>query len=90
MDDQQVADMAEELKALQSEGLSVLIEESDSGSEVRSTQMLQLNLLGLDRPGIVHEVSQALASPGFSYTDAFWPFYGVWLALLPPQASFQH
>jgi|TARA_Y100000310_G_C20680465_1_gene815610 glycine cleavage system regulatory protein len=69
VDDQQVADMTLALKALQSETLSVLIEASDTESEAGETKMLQLTLLGLDRPGIVHEVSQALASESINVAE---------------------
>jgi len=69
VDDQQVVEMTAGLKALELEGLSVLIEESDSEKDVGSTKILQLNILGLDRPGIVHEVSQALARQAINVAE---------------------
>lgn len=61
VDDVQVVALTEALKLLQSEDLSVLIEESGAETDGEATKILQLNILGLDRPGIVHEVSHALA-----------------------------
>ena len=69
VDDIQVADLTAALKALESTALSVLIEESDTESAGEPTKILQLHLLGLDRPGIVHEVSQALASQAINVAE---------------------
>ena len=49
------------LKALEQQGLAVLIETDESSVSAITTKTLQLNIVGLDRPGIVKEVSQALA-----------------------------
>jgi glycine cleavage system regulatory protein len=69
VDDQHVADLSAALKALESERLSVLIEESDRETGSGITKILQLSILGLDRPGIVHEVSQALASQAINVAE---------------------
>jgi glycine cleavage system regulatory protein len=58
---EQVSEMSHALKALEAKGLSVLVETSDVGSDSSGQKLLELNMLGLDRPGIVREVSQALA-----------------------------
>jgi glycine cleavage system regulatory protein len=69
VDDEQVADLTTALKGLESEDFSVLIEESESETAGRATKILQLNILGLDRPGIVHEVSQALAREAINVAE---------------------
>jgi glycine cleavage system regulatory protein len=53
--------MTEALQALGSQGLSVLVEASEVTSTSDARKILLLNMIGLDRPGIVREVSQALA-----------------------------
>lgn len=69
VDQQQVSDLTAALKALESQGLAVLIETSDTEMASGETKILQLNILGLDRPGIVHEVSQALASESINVAE---------------------
>ena len=69
VDQQQVTDLSRALKALESQGLAVLIETSDTEMAGGATKILQLNILGLDRPGIVHEVSQALASQSIKVAE---------------------
>jgi glycine cleavage system regulatory protein len=49
-----------ELKALESQGLEVIVERTDEPAPLNA-QRLQLDLLGADRPGIVAEISAALA-----------------------------
>lgn len=51
------------LQALESEGLKVVIERSTvSGKSEAGYRPLQLELVGQDHPGIVHDISHALAS----------------------------
>lgn len=50
------------------EGLRVLVE-SEGAGEVEDTPLLVLELLGQDRPGIVREVSRALAARGVNVEE---------------------
>jgi glycine cleavage system regulatory protein len=52
--------LATDLTALKTEGLQVVIERTDEPAE-RESQRLSLELLGADHPGIVAEISAALA-----------------------------
>ena len=61
--------MTKALQALDSEGLSVLVEASEVALRSDPHQILQLNMIGLDRPGIVREVSQALAKYGINVLE---------------------
>lgn len=61
--------MTEALKALESHGLSVLVEASEANPDAADHQIMQLTMLGLDRPGIVREVSQALAKYGINVLE---------------------
>lgn len=69
VDDMQVVALTAALKELESAGLSVLIEESDNEKDSAATRILQLNILGLDRPGIVHEVAHALARQAINVAE---------------------
>jgi len=42
------------------EGISTLIEETERETEVANTRVLGLNIVGPDRPGILHDVTMAL------------------------------
>lgn len=55
--------LAAELEALGSEGLQVVVERTDV-PPAEPAQRLELDLLGDDRPGIVAEISAALAEHG--------------------------
>jgi glycine cleavage system regulatory protein len=57
----QVSDLSAELKGLASPELSVLVEESKASIPQAAVKLIQLSILGLDRPGIVKEIAQALA-----------------------------
>ena len=60
--------LAEALEALSAEGLRVVVERShdDDTSEL---PLLSLELVGADRPGIIREVSQALARAGINVEE---------------------
>ena len=58
--DHQVAALKAELVELASAGLHIVIEPGDS-DDLGETQSLRLELIGDDRPGIVRDISQALA-----------------------------
>lgn len=60
------AELARALRAL--EGLRVDVETADAATDAR-TPALVLELLGQDRPGIVREVSRALASRGVNVEE---------------------
>jgi glycine cleavage system regulatory protein len=64
-----IESMTNALQALDSEGLSVLVEASEVSPEAYDQEVLQLNMIGLDRPGIVREVSQALAKYGINVLE---------------------
>jgi len=57
------AELVQALEALQAEGIRVLL--AHSGAEpARCWQMIQLQLVGNDRPGIVRDITRLLASHG--------------------------
>ena len=56
------------LKQLETQGLRVMIEKSEGGAPARARK-LKLDLLGLDRPGIVREISRLLASRQVSIVE---------------------
>lgn len=57
------------LHGLQSRGLRVVVEESSVGAEASPHRVLRLELIGQDRPGIVRDVSSALAAAGVNVVD---------------------
>jgi glycine cleavage system regulatory protein len=60
--------LAADLKALSAQGLAVTIERTDEAAP-RESQRLQLELLGADHPGIVAEISAALADRDVSIEE---------------------
>lgn len=61
VDESHCAPLCQALTALEKQGMSVIIETSSTSSEHRPAQQFNVHIVGLDRPGIVKEVSQALA-----------------------------
>lgn len=61
--DAQVASLEQDLTALASDDFHVVFERTDTPPE-RDDVRLRLHLLGADRPGIVAEISRALAQRG--------------------------
>lgn len=57
------------LAALEGEGLRIVIEESGADTALREYRTVKLELIGADRAGIVHEISEALARQGVSIDD---------------------
>jgi len=55
-------DLAEALRALSPEGLHVIVATTETDTPASGTRKLHLELLGSDRPGIIREISRALAS----------------------------
>ena len=60
VDDERAADLAQALSAIQG-GLTVVVEPSDEPAAA-SGRALRLELVGNDRPGIVRDISRALAA----------------------------
>jgi glycine cleavage system regulatory protein len=60
--DHHVATVIHQLEALESQGLKIVVEKSALGTTVDPYRSLTLNLVGQDHPGIVHDISHALAS----------------------------
>jgi len=60
--EEQVSALTEELKALSSEGIALLAEAVAGDPPQVKLNSGEVSILGLDRPGIVNEVSTALAS----------------------------
>lgn len=56
--------LTEALRGLSSEGLTVVVEGSGEVERRAAARRLELELVGNDRPGIVREVSHALAARG--------------------------
>jgi glycine cleavage system regulatory protein len=61
--------LQEALRLLESEGLRVLIAASEQAGTVSEAAAITLELVGQDRPGIVREVSRALASQGVNVEE---------------------
>jgi glycine cleavage system regulatory protein len=57
----QAEELTGALEALESEGLRVLVERSDEGEPSSAYRRIHLELVGADRPGIIREISSALA-----------------------------
>lgn len=57
------------LAALVSKDLQVVVERSDADDAARKEHKLALQLVGTDRPGIVREVSKALAERGVNVDE---------------------
>ncbi len=57
----QVDKITNALQALQQDGFQILIEKTSPDSAVKPVQTLDLELLGQDRPGIIHDITRQLA-----------------------------
>ena len=66
--DERLDALAAELRALEAQGLHVTLERTDEPGP-RESQRLHLELLGADHPGIVAEVSAALAARDVSIEE---------------------
>jgi glycine cleavage system regulatory protein len=67
--DEQAESLARTLRELQSEGLNVVIEQSTEEQVSRSWVGLELQLVGQDRPGIIRDISRALAGRGVNVEE---------------------
>ena len=61
--------LAQALRALETSGLRVVIAKSETPPAPEGRRMVKLELTGLDRPGIVRDLSRSLAEPGVSIDD---------------------
>ena len=66
--DEQAAALEEALGRLSADGLQVIVERS-SAPEAAPSRMAEIDLLGLDRPGLVHEISDLLATHRINVED---------------------
>lgn len=67
---ERVADIESAMAALGEQGLRVTVHVSEHDADAGSAdRTLRLALVGLDRPGIVHEVARALAAGGVNVTS---------------------
>ena len=61
--------LAQALRGLESSGLQVVIAKSETPPAPAGRRMVKLELTGLDRPGIVRDLSRSLAERGVSIDD---------------------
>ncbi len=66
--DEQTAALEEALGRLEPSGLRIIVERSTSAETPRQHAM-EIDLVGLDRPGLVHEISALLAAQGINVED---------------------
>jgi glycine cleavage system regulatory protein len=57
------------LRALESRGLSIAIARGQDAAPKQAARIVNMDLVGNDRPGIVHELSESLASRGVSIEE---------------------
>jgi glycine cleavage system regulatory protein len=69
VDSRQEEKLQHELLALKEQGLHVIVRSSRSPGEGAYTRTVALELVGQDRPGIVHEISHALARQGVNVEE---------------------
>ncbi|WP_333825035.1 glycine cleavage system protein R [Pinisolibacter sp.] len=65
---EKASELIRALRALEAQGLSLVIATSDT-QERPAGRTLSLELIGLDRPGIVRDLSRVVAAHGVSITD---------------------
>lgn len=63
------AALVQTLKTLETKGLSVVVRRGLDPAPKSATQMLAIELIGHDRPGIVRQVSQILATQGVNVEE---------------------
>lgn len=66
--DENAAALEQALADLDVSGLKVIVERGDV-SEAPSQRVMEIDLLGLDRPGLVHEISTLLARRGVNVEE---------------------
>lgn len=65
----QVAALSAALTALEGRGLRVVVETAGAAEGAAGRRTMDLDLVGLDRPGIVREISHALAAHGVNIEE---------------------
>ena len=68
--DQRVAELETALRALTPSGLHVVVEESGP-AQTADTPVLRIELVGHDRPGLLRELSRALADLGVNIDELY-------------------
>ena len=63
------AELADALRALEARGLRVIVEAAHGAAPDATAPRLRLELVGLDRPGIVREISRAIAERGVNVEE---------------------
>lgn len=63
------APLARALRELSSTGLDIVIAESHGAAQHADARLLRLELVGQDRPGIVRDISRAIAAAGISIEE---------------------
>lgn len=69
VDDAQADKLCEALRGLESTGLTVVVERSAEVETLGEVRALVLELVGHDRPGIVRDISSALAERGVNVIE---------------------
>lgn len=64
-----VTGLTEALNRLREKGLTVVVESTDAPSDEGAVRSLELRLIGHDRPGIVRDISHALAQRGVNVIE---------------------
>jgi glycine cleavage system regulatory protein len=64
-----VAELREALTRLETRGLRIVLEPSETVAALDPQQVMELELLGLDRPGLVREVSGLLAAQNINVEE---------------------
>lgn len=62
-------ELARALRALDARGLRVIVETATGETDTAAATRLRLELVGLDRPGIVREIAHALAERGVNVEE---------------------
>ncbi|MGC3996503.1 MAG: ACT domain-containing protein [Anaeromyxobacter sp.] len=65
----QVQPLTQALHGLESRGLRINVEASPAAAQEAGGRLMLLDLMGLDRPGIVREISHALAERGVNIEE---------------------
>jgi glycine cleavage system regulatory protein len=67
--EEQVDSLIQVLQSLESERLQISVARCESKPPASDARALRLEILGSDRPGIVHDISQALADRGINVDE---------------------